>query len=520
MEIYNFDFNSGFYERSGSIIKDKDIHNFAIVNHSQAKKILEQEQLFQFLSEVDKTTIVLTNEDKLSFKKQPIFYSGENGIYYRTYLTEMIKPINTQKTCISAKYSSYCAGVLPTHNIFEFELPGFKIHEIGIFMRKDKVIFICDTSQLFVVKTLREFMNETFFVLGPAFMILLILKKNYQLISELIEQFQQLGTEFIEQIIKLKYKQIENFNFIINKYELNLINLVNYVDTIRHNAKTFNSARYPFFSNLVSGRNIYLKNTILAQNEFYDEDNGGFELKEGSLGRIKEYIENVTNNNNRFEYNNGIQGESGVVNFKRRTGNTKKKSCECDAKDYIINNFRFKGSGNFIEEIPANVCVVKNTESCDQAFQYKSNKYYLSLSNEEGKPVVFSIALYNEIYETIVSDLRRMKGDINDLVDKSDQILTRSFERLEFYNSRNMSILTIVSTIFLPTSFLAGWYGMNVPNIPEFTQIYAYPVVALITILIIIGYLYFYRDILFLENVEYKETRNQGNRGNQENQEK
>jgi Mg2+ and Co2+ transporter CorA len=506
MVIYNFDFNSGFYERSDRIIKNKNIHNFAIVNHNQAKNILKKQGLFQFSPEVDKITIMNTEEDKLRFNKYPVFYSGENGIYYRTYLTERIKPVNTKKTCISEKYSSYCAGVLETHNIFSFELPGFKIHEIGIFMKDDTVIFVCDTSQMFLLNILRKFMNETYFVLGPAFMILLILEKNYQLLSDLIESYHELGNEFIERIIKLKYKQIENFNFIINKYELNIINLVNYMNIVRKNIITFRSRYYPFFSNLISGRNISINNSTKAQNEFYKGDNGGFEVEKGSLKNITRYVENINGENNPFEFNNGIINETGMINTRHNKRKIKRREqCECDTKDYIINSFRFKGSGRFIEEIPTNVCVVKNTESCKQSFQYKTNKYYISLSNENNKPIAFSIELYDEIYDTIVENLRKLNFEVNDLVEKSDQILSRSFERLEFYNSRNMSILTIVSTIFLPISFLSGWYGMNVPNIPEFNVIYSYPILALITILIIVGYLYFYRDILFLENVEYEE---------------
>jgi hypothetical protein len=504
MELYNFDFNSGFYEKSRNISRNEGGHLFGIINHENAKQYFRTEGLLQFSPEVDKMLIKPTTEDKLSFQKHQLFYSGENGIYYRTFLTETIEPVNTKKTCVTEEYFSYCAGVLSTHNIFSFELPGFKIHEIGIFVKGDTALFICDTTQKFVMEQLREFMNETFFVLGPAFMMLLVLQKNYELIRSLLESYQQLGNEFIERIIKLQYKQIEDFNFIINKYELNLINLVNYMDTNRSNLDSFKAEYYPFFSKLVSNRSINIDNSRVTQGEFY-EKNGGFELKKNSIKDINEYLQNINQVDNRNILNNGIVVENANVNYNVKKL-TKKKPCECDAKDYLIDKFRFKGSGRFIQEIPANVCVIKNSKSCNQAFQYKSNDYYISLTTEGGKPVAFTIEMYNEIYNEIYLNFRQLKREMNDLVDKSDQILTRSFERLEFYNSRNMSILTIVSTIFLPTSFLAGWYGMNVPNIPEFTKIYAYPIIALLTVLIIIGYLYFYRDILFLEEVEYEEV--------------
>ena len=40
-----------------------------------------------------------------------------------------------------------------------------------------------------------------------------------------------------------------------------------------------------------------------------------------------------------------------------------------------------------------------------------------------------------------------------------------------------MKILTIVTTICLPLSLLAGWYGMNFEGMPELTWRYGYPAV-------------------------------------------
>jgi magnesium transporter len=39
-----------------------------------------------------------------------------------------------------------------------------------------------------------------------------------------------------------------------------------------------------------------------------------------------------------------------------------------------------------------------------------------------------------------------------------------------------MKVLTIVSTIFIPLSFLAGIYGMNFEHMPELRWQYGYPV--------------------------------------------
>jgi magnesium transporter len=41
--------------------------------------------------------------------------------------------------------------------------------------------------------------------------------------------------------------------------------------------------------------------------------------------------------------------------------------------------------------------------------------------------------------------------------------------------SEVMKVLTIISTIFIPITFLAGVYGMNFNYMPELNQRWAYP---------------------------------------------
>mgnify|MGYP004608939363 FL=1 len=57
-----------------------------------------------------------------------------------------------------------------------------------------------------------------------------------------------------------------------------------------------------------------------------------------------------------------------------------------------------------------------------------------------------------------------------------------------------MSILTVVTTIFLPLTLIVGWYGMNFPNMPEFGWKYAYLAVIIVSItVVVIEVIYFKR---------------------------
>jgi magnesium transporter len=56
-----------------------------------------------------------------------------------------------------------------------------------------------------------------------------------------------------------------------------------------------------------------------------------------------------------------------------------------------------------------------------------------------------------------------------------------------------MKVLTIISTIFIPLSFLAGLYGMNFIYMPEFSYPFAYPILIIVMVLIIVLMLYFFK---------------------------
>ena len=57
-----------------------------------------------------------------------------------------------------------------------------------------------------------------------------------------------------------------------------------------------------------------------------------------------------------------------------------------------------------------------------------------------------------------------------------------------------MRVLTIISTIFIPLTFLAGIYGMNFENMPELRWKYAYFGLWIIMIAIFVSLVLFFRQ--------------------------
>jgi len=56
-----------------------------------------------------------------------------------------------------------------------------------------------------------------------------------------------------------------------------------------------------------------------------------------------------------------------------------------------------------------------------------------------------------------------------------------------------MKVLTIIATIFMPLTFIAGLYGMNFKHMPELEQPWGYPAVLLLMVAVTVGMLVFFR---------------------------
>ena len=56
-----------------------------------------------------------------------------------------------------------------------------------------------------------------------------------------------------------------------------------------------------------------------------------------------------------------------------------------------------------------------------------------------------------------------------------------------------MTVLTVVTTIFMPLTLIVGWYGMNFKYMPELDWVWGYPIVIAVSVLIVIGSLIFFK---------------------------
>ncbi|MBK7409417.1 MAG: magnesium/cobalt transporter CorA [Saprospirales bacterium] len=96
-----------------------------------------------------------------------------------------------------------------------------------------------------------------------------------------------------------------------------------------------------------------------------------------------------------------------------------------------------------------------------------------------------------------VRDLHDHTVQIMDAIDTYRDLLNGLYDlylsEISFRMNNVMKVLTIISTVFIPLTFLAGIYGMNFKNIPEYNIKYGYYYLWVIMILIFLASMYFFR---------------------------
>ena len=65
--------------------------------------------------------------------------------------------------------------------------------------------------------------------------------------------------------------------------------------------------------------------------------------------------------------------------------------------------------------------------------------------------------------------------------------------QMDVKQNRIMTLLTVITSIFLPLTLIAGWYGMNFRYMPELNWKFGYPAVFLLSVIIVIACIRYFR---------------------------
>ena len=111
---------------------------------------------------------------------------------------------------------------------------------------------------------------------------------------------------------------------------------------------------------------------------------------------------------------------------------------------------------------------------------------------EENENGFFSEANLRYIHLFMNLMVRRHEAAIS-LREHTNQVRDLYDAQMEVRQNRIMTLLTVVTTIFMPLTLIAGWYGMNFRYMPELTSRLGYPAVIGVSVIIVVVSLWFFK---------------------------
>lgn len=123
--------------------------------------------------------------------------------------------------------------------------------------------------------------------------------------------------------------------------------------------------------------------------------------------------------------------------------------------------------------------VTSHIERLDSKFIQKENFYYFSELKDECLTILDEIDTASQMLDGLSNLFYAIQGQ------RMNEI---------------MKMLTLVSTIFIPITFIAGIYGMNFKYMPELDQPYGYYSIWGIIVITVVSFLFFFKKKGWLKN--------------------
>ncbi len=96
-------------------------------------------------------------------------------------------------------------------------------------------------------------------------------------------------------------------------------------------------------------------------------------------------------------------------------------------------------------------------------------------------------------FSMFTSRCMRLQDIVTSLREYSVQVRDLYQSQLAVRQNNTVTVLTVITTIFMPLTLIVGWYGMNFKYMPELESPYGYPLVILFSLLIILSSLAYFR---------------------------
>ena len=166
--------------------------------------------------------------------------------------------------------------------------------------------------------------------------------------------------------------------------------------------------------------------------------------------------------------------------------------------------------------------ILGKLEDCIAALEdrvIRSNDAEIKENIHEISAIKQTLQPLKQLYEQLMDSLEDLMEDENDIYAESEiKYCARIYNRIErlyktVINLRDyvtqtreayqaqidislnntMKTFTVITAIFLPLTFIAGWYGMNFEFMPEFTWKYGYITVIALSVITVVGCLILFK---------------------------
>lgn len=118
-------------------------------------------------------------------------------------------------------------------------------------------------------------------------------------------------------------------------------------------------------------------------------------------------------------------------------------------------------------------------------FRYYSQLSDMACELEEEESGFFT-EHEHRLFHLVEKRLGRLRDEAQLLREYCLQVRELFQAQVDIRQNRIMKILTVVTTLCLPLSLVAGWYGMNFVGMPELGWKYGYPAVIIVSVIIVI----------------------------------
>lgn len=96
-------------------------------------------------------------------------------------------------------------------------------------------------------------------------------------------------------------------------------------------------------------------------------------------------------------------------------------------------------------------------------------------------------------FSILKNRIERLNNSVLHLRDYLTQVREAYQAQVDISLNNTMKLFTVITTVFLPLTLIAGWYGMNFKHMPELDWVYGYPFVFALSAAVVVISLFYFR---------------------------